>query len=141
MMAGVAAYTSRPEQFRGRDVIHFIDNSGALFGMAKGYSGDDDSARMIHAFHTVLAAIDCNVWLEYVQSGANIADQPSRGDEALLLSMGSVRFEMELPPVGGDWAVIYEELFMKLAPRPSRGVKRARREIEDEIEKIKVRRP
>ena len=36
--------------------------------MAKGYSGDDDSARMIHAFHTVLSAIDCNVWLEYVQS-------------------------------------------------------------------------
>ena len=27
------------------------------------------------------------------------------------------------------------------SPRPSRGVKRARREIEDEIEKIKVRRP
>ena len=109
--------------------------------MAKGYSGDDDSARMIHAFHTVLAAIDCNVWLEYVQSGANIADQPSRGDVALLLSMGSLPFDMELPPVGGDWAAVYEALFVALAPRPSRGVKRARREIEDEIEKIKVRRP
>ena len=95
---------------------------------------------MIHAFHTVLAAIDCNVWLEYGQSGANIADQPSRGDVALLLSMGSLPFRIQLPPVGGDWAVIYEELFMKLAPRPSRGVKRARREIEDEVAKIKVRR-
>ena len=51
VMAGVAAFTSRPEQFRSRDVIHFIDNTGALFGLAKGYSGDDDSARMIHAFH------------------------------------------------------------------------------------------
>ena len=42
--------------------------------------------------------------------------------------------------VGGDWAAIYKELFGKLAPRPSRGVKRARREIEDEVAKIKVRR-
>ena len=55
--------------------------------------------------------------------------------------MGSLPFDMELPPVGGDWAAIYEALFVTLAPRPSRGVKRARREIEDEIEKIKVRRP
>ena len=50
-------FASLPEQLRGRDVIHFIGNAGALFGMAKGCSGDDDSARMIHAFHTVLAAI------------------------------------------------------------------------------------
>ena len=76
-----------------------------------------------------------------MQSGANIADQPSRGDVSLLLSMGSLPFDMELPPVGGDWAAIYEVLFTTLAPRPSHGVKRARREIEDEVEKIKVRRP
>ena len=44
VMAGVAAYTSLPEQLHGRDVIHFINNTGALFGMAKGYSGDDDLA-------------------------------------------------------------------------------------------------
>eukprot|EP00966_Prymnesium_polylepis_P089224 2065588-Prymnesium_polylepis.2 len=57
VMAGVAAYTSLPEQLRGRDVVHFIDNTDALFGMAKGYSSDDDSARMIHAFHTVLSTV------------------------------------------------------------------------------------
>ena len=82
------------------------------------------TAAIQHLNHTVLAAIDCNVWLEYVQSGANIADQPSRGDVSLLLSMGSLPFDMELPPVGGDWAAIYEALFVTLAPRPSRGVKR-----------------
>ena len=140
VMAGVAAYTSLPEQLRGRDVIHFIDNTGALFGMAKGYSGDDDSARMIHAFHTVLAAIDCNVWLEYVQSGANISDLPSRGKFELLAEMGSIQFEMVIPPVGGDWWRVYTSLFMKLAPRPSAGAKRARTQVAAELESLKARR-
>ena len=65
VMAGVTAYrytSLPPDHLRGRDVIHFIDNTGALFGLAKGYSGDDDSARITQVFHTVLAAIDCNVW-------------------------------------------------------------------------------
>ena len=30
VLAAVAAYTSRPEQLKGRDVIHFIDNTPAL---------------------------------------------------------------------------------------------------------------
>ena len=88
--------------------------------------GDDDSARMIYAFHTVLAAIDCNVWLEYVQSGANISDLPSRGKFELLAGMGSLEFERILQPVGGDWWRVYTSLFMKLAPRPSAGAKRSR---------------
>ena len=37
VLAAVAAYTSRPEQLWERDVIHFIDNIGAIFGIAKGY--------------------------------------------------------------------------------------------------------
>ena len=140
VMAGVAAFTSRPEQFRGRDVILFIDNTGALFGLAKGYSGDDDSARMIHAFHSVLAAIDCNVWLEYVQSGANIADQPSRGDVALLLSLGSIAFDMQLPPVGGDWSATYKAMFCRLAPRPTAGVKRARAVVQSHVDALLAQR-
>ena len=140
VMAGVAAFTSRPEQFRGRDVILFIDNTGALFGLAKGYSGDDDSARMIHAFHSVLAAIDCNVWLEYVQSGANIADQPSRGDVALLLSLGSIAFDMQLPPVGGDWSATYKAMFCRLAPRPTAGVKRARAVVQSHVDELLAQR-
>ena len=47
-------------------------------------------------------AIDCNVWLEHVASGANIADLPSRGEFALLRRLESIRFETTLPPIGGD---------------------------------------
>ena len=96
--------------------------------------------RMIHAFHTVLAAIDCNVWPGYVQSGANISDLPSRGKFELLAEMGSLQFEMTLPPVGGDWWRVYTSLFMKLPPPPSAGAKRSRAQVEAELESLKARR-
>ena len=35
VLADVAAYTSHPEQMRGRDVLHFINNTGALFGLSQ----------------------------------------------------------------------------------------------------------
>ena len=107
-MAGVAAYTSLPEQLAEAEMSF----TSLTQGMTKGYSGDDDSVRMIHTFHTVLAAIDCNVWLEYVQSGANISNLPSRGNFELLAEMGSLEFEMILPPVGGDWWRVYTSLFI-----------------------------
>ena len=122
---------------RGRDVLHFIDNTGALFGLSQGYSGCDDSARLIHQFHCVLGAIDANVWMEYVASGANIADMPSRGEFALLHELGSVRFEITLPEIGGDWQLTYTRIFRELAPRPSASVKRARREVEAEVKRLR----
>ena len=99
-------------------MLHFIDNTGALFGLSKGYSGDDDSSRLIHHFHCVLGAVDANVWMEYVASGANISDLPSRGDFALLNELGSSRFEVVLPNVGGEWSAVYRQVFSDLAPRP-----------------------
>ena len=114
MLAGVAAYTSRPEQFRDRDVIHFIDNQGALTGLAKGYSRDVDSARLISVFHTMNAAVRANVWFEYVPSAANIADLPSRDDLELLRSdaFKVECFEVVWPTVG-EWEGNLIELFQK----------------------------
>ena len=52
--------------------------------------------------------------------------------------MGSVRFEIELPDVGGDWSDVFRRVFRKLAPRPTAGAKRARAEIESEIARIRA---
>ena len=49
----------------GRDVIHFIDNYGALAGLTKGYSGDRDSARLVHAFYAINNRLEANVWFAY----------------------------------------------------------------------------
>ena len=113
-LAAVAVYFSLPE-LRGRDVIHFIDNTGALSALAKGYTGDIDSARLVHAFHMFNAAAQANVWFNFVPSGANISDLPSRGrvDEYLSIIMdlfdaASEEFEMALPPCG-SWQQISRE--------------------------------
>ena len=88
---------SRPDLFRGRDVILFIDNVGALMGLANGYSRDVDAARLINVFHVMNAALQANIWFEFVPSAANLADQPSRGELGLLQELGSRPFDVEWP--------------------------------------------
>ena len=102
-LGGVVAYSSRPSQFAGRDVIHFVDNVGSLVGLAKGYSRDLDSSRLVHVFHAIAAATCTNVWFEYVPSAANIADLPSRGELELLRSKGSVAFAVRWPAFEISW--------------------------------------
>ena len=70
---------------------------------------------------------------------ANIADMPSRGDFALLNELGSERFEITLPEVGGDWQQVYQRIFRDLAPRPSASVKRARKEVDSEVRRLRGR--
>ena len=127
VLAAVAAFTSRPEQLRDRDVIHFIDNMGALIGMAKGYSADVDSARLVSVFHTMNAALRANVWFEYVPSKANISDLPSRNDFVLLRSaeFNATAFEIVWPPVS-VWAGEFRSLFDKYNSR-KRSSRRTRR--------------
>eukprot|EP00964_Phaeocystis_antarctica_P004889 scaffold2650_cov66-Phaeocystis_antarctica.AAC.1 len=44
-----------------RDVIHFIDNTAAVAGIAKGFSAKPDSARIIHAYHALNVQIGAQV--------------------------------------------------------------------------------
>jgi hypothetical protein len=127
VLAAVAAFTSRPEQLRDRDVIHFIDNMGALIGMAKGYSADVDSARLVSVFHTMNAALRANVWFEYIPSKANISDLPSRNDFALLQSaeFNATAFEIVWPPVS-VWAGEFRSLFDKYSSRKRSSRRRKR---------------
>ena len=117
----MAAYTSRPKQLRERDVIHFIDNTGAIFGITKGYSADLDSARLISVFHTLNAALGANVWFEYVASAANIADLPSRGELELLLSpqYGARPFDV-VWPLTEAWEGGLAALFARFSPPSGR---------------------
>ena len=87
----------------------------------------------------VASAVGANVWLEYVQSGANIADLPSRGEFALLSSLDSVRFETVLPAIGGDWTEVFRRVFKDFAPRPTAGMKRAAAAVSDEIVRLRAK--
>ena len=50
----------------------------------------------------------------------------------------SVRFEIELPDIGGDWSEVFSRAFRRLAPRPTAGAKQARAEIESEIARLRA---
>ena len=66
--------------WRGRRVIHWIDNSAAVAALAKGYASAIDSALIVQATHAMLAGLEADVWFEYVRTDANVADEPSRAD-------------------------------------------------------------
>jgi hypothetical protein len=138
VLAAVATYTSRPEQLRDRDVIHYIDNTGAMNGITKGYSRDDDSARLIHVCHAMMSAIGTNVWFEYVASGANIADLPSRGEFELLRELGSIEFDTVVPVIKADWLEAYRAAFDGFAPRRTGAEKRTARDIETEVCRLRA---
>ena len=69
---------SYPELFRGRKVIHFIDNSGACAALIKGYASAIDCGLIVNAFHAMAISLGCNVYIAHVRSKRNIADPPSR---------------------------------------------------------------
>ena len=67
-----------PECFRGREVMHFIDNTSALAGCIKGGSSVEDSNIIFQLLALKLAELGCRYWAEYVESSANLGDEPSR---------------------------------------------------------------
>ena len=99
LLAAASAYYSLSPWLHKRDVIHFIDNTAAASGMAKGYSPVPDSARIIHAFHALNVNLQTNVHFEWVKSEANIANMPTRNKFELLLEIGSKQVTLTSPPM------------------------------------------
>jgi len=102
LLAAVAAYYTMATALRSRDVLHFIDNTAAVAGIAKGFSAKPDSARIIHTYHALNVKIQAQVHFEWVKSEDNIADLPSRGELGLLEEFGSRDIGLMIPPIS-DW--------------------------------------
>ena len=80
ILAAIAVYFSLPaDQIRGRRVLHFIDNTSALYAIFNGYSRAPDSSWLVNIFHCMNATPKADVWWAYVATKANVADLPSRG--------------------------------------------------------------
>ena len=80
LLAALAAFLSLPRDwFTGRPIELWVDNSGALGALVKGYSGVPDIARIVNMFHFTIAQLGAeSIWIDYVPSESNIADIPSR---------------------------------------------------------------
>lgn len=75
-----------PAVFRNRQSINFVDNTGAIAGLVKGYSGKLDSAKIVMASSATVIGLGCRNWYAYVNTKANIADLPSRFGMADLMA-------------------------------------------------------
>ena len=114
LCAALAAIISLPEEWlRGRPIELWVDNSGAVGSLVKGYSGIADCARIVNLFHFAIARIGvASIWIDYVASESNPADVPSRLHEmsaaeakVALSEFGSI-MGMTLPVFAtedGDW--------------------------------------
>jgi hypothetical protein len=98
LLAAVCAYLTFAAQLRGRHVTHWIDNTGALAALIKGYARAADLAKIVHAFAATNLALQCWCWFEYVRSAANISDGPSRGDFTLCEELGATKVDLVIPP-------------------------------------------
>ena len=77
-----AAWKRLLEWLAGRPVELWIDNSGAIGALLRGYSGVPDCARIVNMFHFAIAKLGlASLWIDYVPSESNPADVPSRLDE------------------------------------------------------------
>ena len=83
LMGAIAAFVSLDRSyFTGRPVELWIDNSGAVGGLIRGYSGVPDCVRIINIFHFAIARLGlASLYIDYVPSESNPADVPSRWHE------------------------------------------------------------
>ena len=93
------------ELIAGEDVLHFADNKAANAGAIKGSSASPDMARIVSALHLRWVALGISPWVEFVKSGANLADLPSRVPDQgvaaatqLIRAMGAALVPFTMPP-------------------------------------------
>ena len=127
------AFLSMPDAFRDRDVVLFIDNTGALFGLGKGDCREADCARIIHLFHVAAMSLRARVWVEHVATGANLADMPSRDDLSLLHSLGSAPVpadDVYWPDLSAGLTQAFHTVWGMLVGAESQADKRSRKAVE-----------
>ena len=81
-----------------REIIHFIDNTGAISSLLHGTSRKPDNPLLVNVFHMFNAGLQARPFWQYVASAANIADMPSRNDFELLMSLNSTYMPTIIPP-------------------------------------------
>jgi hypothetical protein len=89
------------DSLEGRCVLAFADNTAANAGAISGYSSSPAMARILSALHLRWARMRIRPWIEFVKSEANLADNPSRGDNTWAEKLGATRINFTFPPYAG----------------------------------------
>ena len=86
LLAIIIAYWSFGARLRGRSVVHWCDNTGAIAAATGGGASRFPGADVLTCvLHLLLLGLRCRVHFEFVPSEANIADWPTRADKVGLI--------------------------------------------------------
>ena len=101
---------TRPERFRNRQGIWFIDNTAALMSLIRGRSDSPDLEHMSRMIHIALYALNCWIFWEWIPSKSNWADAISRMGAAdpWLHAQNFAIFPAFFPPI--LWSLPYRAL-------------------------------
>ena len=73
--------------FRNRRTIWWVDSDAARYCLIKGLSPSPSMRHLVREYHAMDACAPTYSWIERVPSMSNIADGPSRGDNAEALNL------------------------------------------------------
>ena len=90
--------------WKARDVLHLADNIAANSGVVNEGSRAPDMARIACAMRIRIAHLGIRLWVDFVKSEANFADDPSRKTFVLLQEMGAIEVRFVQPPYR-EWGV------------------------------------
>jgi len=85
------------DMLTGKLVLCFVDNDGVRHSLTKGTAKAPEVRHVAGELWLECARRQVALFLARVESKANIADDPSRGDVTLLTSLGAVRREAVWP--------------------------------------------
>ena len=88
LLGAVAAIDVHSEQLRSKYVTLLVDSEPVEGCLVKGYSFQEDAGDLSSVFWDLVRRFEIAVCISRISTDANPADQPSRGEFALLEKMG-----------------------------------------------------
>ena len=108
LVAAIAAMHTWEDLLKGQLVLIWIDNQSVCAAIASGASAAEDLHALVAGLHWFCAERHIGLWVEWLPSGTNPADQPSRaGVSSLVPETVSLRIP--------DWCVNWRNIVPALS--------------------------
>ncbi len=98
LLATVCAFYTLGSRLRGRAVMHWGDNTGAVATAIGGVPRFAGAAVLVCMLFLALLRLRCNVYFDWVPTAANPADWPTRPERTAMIPAAARRVPMRLPP-------------------------------------------
>ena len=89
MLAVLVSLSTHKERISGRRVVLWSDSTGAEHATRRGSSSKADHNTIVHRVWAYAYQHDIKLWIERVGTDDNVADNPSRANDPLMVYIGA----------------------------------------------------